>query len=166
MSHAKSLRVIGQSLEVANLLDFDLHTDGLYYVVRTNHLSKAGERSLRQALSSTDISVHETHPPTVSMSVRFSPTCISRLDNRAQKQRRISSYLRTQAYNRLSQLLRALGHRLDQIEVNTFHVSWMSNSASVDFQVTDGQSDCRTFTAAKLEQLGSHSRFRRSRRTT
>ena len=165
MAHAQSLRVIGQSLEVAKLPAFELETDGLNYVVKSDFLSKTGEWILRHALSPTDISDQKDPQSAVSRSVRFTPADISRLDDQAQRQSRINSSPHTQTSRRLSQLLRALGDHLDHTQVNTFHISWTSNSASVDFQLADGQSDSRTFTAEKLEQLGSHSRFRRSSRT-
>ena len=162
MAHAKSLRVIGQSLEVAKLPAFELEMDGPNYVVTSDSLTKTGEWILRHALSANDISEQSTRQSTVSRWVRFSLADIARLDDQAQKQRRTNSSPHTQAYSRLSQLLRALGDHLDRTQVSAFHISWTSDSVSVDFQSLDGQSDSRTFTTEKLQQLGSHSRFRRS----
>ena len=162
MAQAKSLRVIGQSLEVARLTAFELETDGPNFVLRSNSLTKTGEWILRHALSPNDISEQSARQLPVSRSARFSPADISRLDHQAQKQRRNDFPPDTQAYSRLSQLLRALGDHLDRIQVSAFHISWTSDSVSVDFQSLDGQPDSRTFTAEKLQQLGSHSRFRRS----
>ena len=42
--HAKSLRVIGQSLEVAKLPVFELQTDGPNYILSSDALIKIGER--------------------------------------------------------------------------------------------------------------------------
>jgi hypothetical protein len=162
MAHAKSLRVIGQSLELAKLPAFQLETDGPNYVVTSDSLTKTGEWILRHALSPNDVSDQSARQSAVNRTVRFSPTDISRLDDQAQKQRRNDSSSGIQAYSRLSQLLRALGDHLDRTEVGAFHISWTSDSVSVDFQSLDGQSDSRTFIAEKLEQLGSHLRFRRS----
>jgi len=164
MTYAKYLRVIGQSLEVAKVPAFELKTDGPNYVVKSDSLTKTGEWILRHALSPNDISEPTARQSTVSRSVRFSPADISRLDDQAQKQRRNNSSP-PEAYVRLSQLLRALGDHLDRTKVSAFHISWTSDSVSVDFQLLDGQSDSRTFTAEKLQQLGSSSRFRRSGRT-
>ncbi len=44
MGHAKSLRVIGQSLEVAKLPVFELQTDGPNYILSSDALTKIGER--------------------------------------------------------------------------------------------------------------------------
>jgi hypothetical protein len=165
MAHAKSLRVIGQSLEAAKLPAFELNTDGPNYVVMSDSLTKTGEWILRHALSPNDTSDQSSGQSAVNRSACFSPADISRLDDQAQKQRRNASSPDRQAYRRLSQLLRALGDHLDRTEVSAFHISWTYDSVSVDFQSLNGQSDSRTFTAEKLEQLGSHSRFRRSSRT-
>jgi hypothetical protein len=163
MAHAKSLRVIGQSLETAKVQAFELETDGPNYVLRSDSLTAASEWILRHALRPNDFSKQSARQPTVSRSVRFALADISRLDDQAQKQRRVnSSPHNKQTYQRLSQLLRAMGDQLDRTEVNSFHISWTSNSASVDFQSMDGESNSRTFTVEKLEQLGSHSRFRQS----
>jgi hypothetical protein len=165
MAHAKSLRVIGQSLEAAKLSVFELNTDGPNYVVMSDSLTKTGEWILRHVLSPNDTSDESAGQSAVNRSAFFSPADISRLDDQAQKQRRNASSPDRQAYRRLSQLLRALGDHLDRTEVSAFHISWMVDSVSVDFQTLNGQSDSRTFTAEKLEQLGSHLRFRRSSRT-
>jgi hypothetical protein len=162
MAHAKSLRVIGQSLEVAKLLAFELETDGPNYVLRSDSLTNTGEWILRHALSPHNFSDENSRQSPVSRSVRFSPTDISRLDHQARKQRRLDSSPPKQTYGRPSQLLRALGDHLDQTQVIGFHISWTSTSVSVDFQSLNGQSDSRTFTTDKLQELGSHSRFRRS----
>jgi hypothetical protein len=42
MNHAKSLRVIGQSLEVAKLRVFELQTDGSNYILSSDSLSRTG----------------------------------------------------------------------------------------------------------------------------
>lgn len=161
MTHAKSLRVIGQSLEVVRLAAFELETDGPNYVVKSDSLTQTGEWILRHALSPNDSSAQGSRQSTVSRSLRFTPADILRLDDQAQKQRGFKSSGDTPVSRKLSQLLRALGDHLDRTEAGAFHMSWTSGSVSVDFQSLDGQSDSRTFTVEKLEQLGSHSRFRR-----
>ena len=162
MTHAKSLRVIGQSLETAKIQAFELKTDGQNYIAQSDSLTAASEWILRYAVSPHGVSEQSARPSTTNRSVRFTPADISRLDDQAERQRRINPSQHTQTYHRLSQLLRALGDHLDRAEVNSFHISWTSGSVSVDFQPVDGRRDFRTFTNEKLEQLGSHSRFRRA----
>jgi len=157
MPYAKSLRIIGQSFENAKLQRFALKTDGSEYVVQIDSLDEASEWILRQAVSPV------ARESLLDGSVRFTPEDISRLDDLAKKQRKIDSS-HTQTYRRLSQLLRTLGDYLDRMAVSTFHIFWASSSVVVDFQLPDGRTDFRTFTSEKLEQLGSHSRFRRASR--
>ena len=162
MTHAKSLRVIGQSMENAKLQNFELKTDGSDYVAQSDSLDAASEWILRQAIR--PVTEQSARHSRIDRSVQFTPTDISRLNDQAEKQRRLNPSQHSQGYRRLSQLLRALGDHLDRSQANTFHISWASSAVSVDFQLLGGGNDSRTFTAEKLEQLGSHSRFRRSTR--
>ena len=161
MAHSKSLRVIGQSVELDKIPAFGLEADGPNYIVTSDSLTQTGEWVLRHALSRNDFSEQTTRKSTVTRSVQFSPADISRLDNQAQQQRRRSSS-QPWASGKLSQLLRTLGDHLDQSNVCAFHISWVSASVSVYFQFLDGECDSRTFTVEKLQQLGSSSRFLRS----
>lgn len=161
MVHGPSLRVIGQSLEVAKVPIFELDRQDDVYVVSSNSLTQAGEWILRHALSPDKFSEEGLHQSPVNRSVRFSASDILRLDDQAKKQRRLDSTSQ-QMSGRLSQLLRALGDHLDQFQANAFHISWVPASVSLDFQSLDGRSDSRTFTTEKLQQLGGHLRFRRS----
>ena len=113
MTYAKSLRIIGQSFENAKLQSFELETDGSNYVVQSDSLDTASEWILRQAVSPV------ARESISDNSVRFTEDDISRLDDHAEKQRKINSS-QTQTYRRLSQLLRALGDHLDRMEVNKF----------------------------------------------
>jgi len=160
MAHAKSLRVIGQSLEVAKVRVFELETDGPNYIVRTDLLTKASEWILRYALGVQDVSEQTSRQSAVSRSARFTPGDISRLDEQAQKQRKTTAADK-QMHGRSSQVMRSVGDHLDGIEASAFSMSWTYESVSVDYQSAEGQRDTRTFTAEKLEQLESRSRFRR-----
>jgi hypothetical protein len=163
MAHGKSLRLIGQSLEAARLAAFELKMDGSEYVVTSNALTTSGEWILRHALSPNDPTDQGSGSSlAVTRSVSFNSAALSRLDDQARKQRRNDSAPNAQAYSRLSQLLRALGDHLDRADAHAFHISWTLESICVDSQSPDGQSDSRTFTPEKLQQLGSHARFRRS----
>lgn len=157
MPYARSLRILGQSLEKAKLKRFELETDGSNYLMQIDYLDAASEWILRQAVGPV------ARDSILDGSVRFTPDDISSLEDQAKKQRKIDSS-HTQTYRPLSQLLRTLGDYLSRMEVKTFHISWASSSVVVDFQLPDGRIDSRTFTVEKLEQLGPHSRFRRTTR--
>jgi len=165
MAHGKSLRVIGQSLENAKLPAFELDTDGIDYIVRSDSLTRTSEWILQQAIGERELT--EQSSLTVNRSLRFTQVVISQLDSHGRKQRRSHASSQTQTSNKLSQLLRSLGDHLDRTEVNAFHVSWKGDSVCVDYQEADGNglTDSRTFTLEKLQQLGLHTRFRRSSRS-
>lgn len=139
MPHAKSLRAIGQSLEVGQVADFEVENAGEYYLVLSNSL---------------------TH-----RLVRFSPADISRLDARARRQRCSDSFSRTPVAKRLSQRLRTLGDHLDRAEARAFRLSWTSHSVCVNYERRDGQNGSRMFSAKELQQIGSQSRRRRTSAT-
>ncbi|HEV8724460.1 MAG TPA: hypothetical protein VGW77_27900 [Candidatus Binatia bacterium] len=164
MAHAKSLRVIGQTLEVAKVATFELENDGQFYDVRSDSLTQTGEWILRNALADNFLSQRSGRESKVSRSLRFSATDIARLDAEAQKRRQNHSLSHGQGASKLSQLLRTLGDHLDRTEVSAFHISWTPVSVFVDYHGPGGLSDFRTFTHEKLQQLGLHTRFRRSNR--
>jgi hypothetical protein len=49
MTYAKSLRVIGQSLEVARVTTFELEKDGQDYLVRSDSLTQTGDGVVKGA---------------------------------------------------------------------------------------------------------------------
>jgi hypothetical protein len=135
MSHAKSLRVIGQSLEAAKVATFELEKQGQRYLVWiTNRV------------------------------FCFSPADISRLDAQAQKRRRNQSSSTTRDSKMLSHQLRTLGDHLDRIDVSAFHIVWTADSVILDYQPLDGQRHCRTFAPEELRQLCLHRSLLRSSR--
>ena len=163
MAQATSLRVIGQSLEAARLTVFELRTEGEDLLVETQALTQTAEWILRRGLHSPGN--EQTDQPAINQTVRFTPSDISLLDRQARRQRGAGSTPNRPTFNRLSQLLRTVGDHLDRTEANSFHVIWGSDAISVDSASPDGHHDVRTFSAEKLEQLGSSLRFRRSSRS-
>jgi hypothetical protein len=156
--------VIGQSLEVTRVAAFELERDGSYYVVRSDSLSQTDEWILRNAVSEDDFSERSGQRGAVGRGLRFSPRAIARLEAEGQKRRQNLALPHMQESTKLSQLLRTLGDHLDKMDVGVFQISWMPDAVSVDYQERGGQSDRRTFTREKLQQLGFHTRFRRSSR--
>lgn len=124
MAHSGSLRVIGQSLEIAKLHRFTLETDGQDYLLRSDSLTAASEWILHHALAPNDLSGLGVRQSKGSQVVRFTPADILRLGDQAQRQRRPNSSAHAETYRRLSQLLRTLGDHLDRTEVSYFHISW------------------------------------------
>ena len=134
MSHAKSLRVIGQTLEAAKVATFEVEKNRQgYFVAIADRL------------------------------FCFSPADISRLDAQAQKRRRNQPSSAARLSKRLSHQLRTLGDHLDRIKVSAFHIVWTASSVTLEYQTLDGQRKCRTFTADELRQLCLHRGSLRSR---
>lgn len=132
MSHAKALRVIGQTLEAARVTTFKLekHTDPYRLWIAKRLFC-------------------------------FGPGDISRLDAKAHKRRRNHSTA-TRLSTSLSQQLRALGGHLDRIGVSSFRIVWTAGSALLHYERMTGEWNSRTFTAEELHQLGLHRTLLRS----
>ena len=162
MAHAKSLRVIGQSLETARVAAFELKKEGQDYLVQSDSLTPTVEWILRNLKGENALTEQSVYQSSVCNPFRFTLLDIPRLDSHWQKHRRNHCSSQTQVSAKLSQLLRSLGDHLDRARASFFHLSWTPDSVSVDYQAPDGQSDCRIFTCEKLRQLGLHTRFRRS----
>jgi hypothetical protein len=93
MSHAKSLRVIGQALEAAQIATFELEKYSPQYMIWTVSVSEAGQRILRNALRHDKVTPQEVRARANHVFC-FSPADILRLDAQAQKQRRNQSFFR------------------------------------------------------------------------
>lgn len=161
MSHAKSLRVIGQLLEAARIATFELEKYGPQYMVWSVLVSEAGEAILRNALRHNN-TVSQDAASRANRVFCFSPADISRLDAQAQKQRRNQSFLGMPPAKLVSHGLRTLGDHFDRMQVNAFRIEWTVGAVILDYQQISGQRNCRTFTAEELRQLCEHPRVPRA----
>ena len=161
MSHAKSLRVIGQALEAARMATFELEKYGPQYMLWSDSVSEAGEKILRNALRHNNV-VSQGARSISNRVFCFSPADISRLDAQAQKQRRNQSLSGTPTSKLLSHGLRTLGDHFDRMQVNAFRIEWNVDSVILDYQRITGQRNCKTFTAEELQHLCEHPRLRRA----
>ena len=164
MNHAKSLRVIGQSLDIASVPSFELEKErhAQDYLLRSDSLTKTREWILRDSLHKNDFIEESGRPVADDALLRFTPIDISRLESQGKRKRRAHSSAQMQGSKNLSQLLRSLGDHLDRIQASAFHVTWTPDSVSVDYQEAAGLSDSRQFSPEQLRQLDLHTRFRRS----
>ncbi len=161
MSHAKSLRVIGQAIEAARIAAFEVEKYGPQYMVWSDAVTEAGEWIMRHALGDHVMS-QDTRHRTANRVFCFSPADISRLDAQAQKKRRNNSFSYTPAPKSYSHALRSLGDHLDRIQVNAFRIEWKASAVILDYQRADAQRHCRTFTPEEVHELCVHPRLRRS----
>jgi hypothetical protein len=169
MHHSRSLRTIGQSLEILHLDAFELQKEGDVYVVRSKSLTPTAQWILRNSLIENVIEASTVEQKKVRSIggegwLRYDPLDISRLDVQARKKRRSHSVAQMHGASRLSQLLRTLGEHLDRIEVGAFDISWAPDAVFVSYPGSNGQRESRNFSIEKLHQLGLHMRFRRSNR--
>jgi hypothetical protein len=158
MSFSKSLRVVGQSLQVAKVFVFDLQSDGRNYLVQSDSMSRTAEWILRYGINESDFSTLACHPsaagnPVEFKPVQFSDADIARLNAREAKRRRELSSSRARSSTKLSQLLRTLGDYLDRNSARTFRIFWKPDSVVVDYTSVDGLPGRRRFTREKLLQL-------------
>ena len=161
--HAKWLRVIGQTLETAGIAAFEIDKRSEIYVVSSQSVTSNEAWILRNCVgtSSTLRAIDDDRPAKISL--RLDTTDLARLDAQGQRKRGESGS-KSQAVLKLSQMLRTLGDHLDRTQASAFHIAWLPHSVTVEYEELRGQTDSRTFTAEKLQQLGSHSRFRRGNR--
>ena len=152
MLHAKSLRVIGQSLEAAGIAAFELEKNDQSYVVCSACVTREGESILRNALGGNDLSSQGAQQSRANRLFCF----------QARKKRKSQFGTVTRTPTTLSYRLRALGDHLDRIQVSVFRIVWTLHSVIIVYQKVDGQYHCKIFMAQEMQQLALHSRFRRS----
>jgi hypothetical protein len=162
MSHARSLRVIGQSLEAARILTFELEKYGPQYMLWTDSVTEAGQAILRNPLRQNKAASQDARHSQANRVFCFSPADISRLDAQAQKQRQNQSLSATPAAKLVSHGLRTLGDHFDRMQVNAFRVEWTLGSVTIHYQRVNGPLNCKTFTLKEVQELCAHPSSRRS----
>jgi hypothetical protein len=166
MLQSKSLRAIGQSLEILRVEAFELEKEDYSYVVRSKSLSPTSQWIFRNSVVERVWDSPGTAQNSTQVGndwLRYDSTDISWLDAQGRKSRRSVSFAQVRGVSRLSQLLRTLGEHLDRIEASGFKISWAPNSVAVEYQTPDGNHDRESFTAEKLHEMDSHMRLRKSR---
>ena len=164
--HAKSLRVIGQSLEMLRLRAFRLEKKGDFYIVRSESLTETHEWILRNNLADNILDSPVPDQKSTQLTVGdgwlcYGPLDIARLNARERKKRDNHGFEQTREADKLAELLRALGEHLDSKKATAFKISWAPDSVSVDYQTPNGVRERKEFTVEKLHQLALYSRFRR-----
>ena len=164
MGQGKSLRAIGQSLEIIRLDAFEIKKDGTDYVVHAESLPQSGSQFV---LAKTLV---KKHPDAVQPdregrgpiqhqgSMRYSTMSISWLDAYGRRKRRNGSNRR--GATKLSHLLRSLGEYLDRKEWSALNIAWTSDYITVDC-MKGGRREHKTFSPKQLHELGFRMNFRR-----
>lgn len=166
MLHAKSLRGIGESLEMLRLRAFSLEKNGDYFILRSESLTSTHEWIVRNNLAETVLD-GPAAPDPVSTQLTvgdgwlcYGPLDIARLNARQGKTPGNHRFQQTREADKLAQLLRTLGEHLDSKGATAFKICWAADSVSVEYQTPYGVSERKDFTVEKLQQLASYSRFR------
>src|SRR6516225_8882313 len=142
LTHARSLRVIGQKLEATKISQFQLEHDGETYTVTSDLMSRTAEWILRYA--TTQDTFATGGQPEVSTVLNLNPIMFSqadliRLDGWEAKRRR--EVLEVQPPTKLSHFLRIIGAHLDKNAARTFSIFWTPNSVVLDYKRAGGYTD-------------------------
>jgi hypothetical protein len=171
MQYSQNLRVIGQSMELAHIDEFEVEKDGQFYLVRGRSLTPDSRRIIKDSLAEgfqDDLRPAEKNKPIASEEeegcLRYDSRMMSCLNGLGQKKRR--RYLPAAAHgaHTLSQDLRSLGEHLDRAGARTFTIVWHPKSVSVTYQTLDDRNEHRIYGVNNLQELGLKMRFRRSAR--
>jgi hypothetical protein len=151
MLHAKFLSAIGQYLEILRLRAFELEKQGDFYIVRSELLTEAHERILKNHLAEQGESTHLT---VGDGWLSYGPLGTARLNARELEKRENDDFEQT---DKLAQLLSTVGGDLDSKKTTAFKISWAPDSVSFDYETPPGVRECREFTIKKLQQLAFYS---------
>ena len=150
MLHAKFLSAIGQYLEILRLRAFELEKQGDFYIVRSELLTEAHERILRNNLAEQG----DTHLTVGDGWLCYGPLDTARLNARELEKRDNHGFEQT---DKLAQLLNIVGDDLDSKKATAFKISWAPDSVSVNYETPTGVRERREFTVKKLQQLAFYS---------
>jgi hypothetical protein len=164
MLYSKSLRAIGQSLEMLRVQAFRLEKEGDFYIVRSESLTATRRWILRNNLVENVLGSPGPDQKSTQLTggdgwLCYGPLDIARLDAQKLRKRDNDGFEQMRGADELAQLLRTLGEHLDRKEATAFNISWGSNLVSVEYQTPDGACERKDFTVEKLHQLALHSRL-------
>ena len=141
-THARSLRVIGQKLEVAKISQFQLEHDGEDYTITSDLMSRTAEWILRYATTQDTVATDRRLTANTALQlppITFNQADLIRLDGWEAKRRR--EFLEIQPPTRLSHFLRALGASLDKNAARYFTIFWTREYVVVDYKRSGGYTD-------------------------
>lgn len=142
MTHSRSLRVIGQRLELSKISQFQLEHDGEDYTVTSDLMSRTAQWILRYATTQDTFATsgqQAAHTVLNLNPITFTQADLIRLDSWEARRRR--ELLEIQPPTKLSHLLRILGAQLDKNAARAFSIFWTPNSVVVDYKRAGGFTD-------------------------
>src|SRR5215813_3245925 len=149
--HAKLLSAIGQYLEILRLRAFELEKQGDFYIVRSELLTEAHERILKNHFAEQGESTYLT---VGDGWLSYGPLGTARLNARELEKRENHGFEQT---DKLAQLLSTVGGDLDSKKTTAFKILWAPDSVSVEYETPSGVRERKEFTIKKLQQLAFYS---------
>src|SRR5262245_15257554 len=143
--------VVGQYLEILRLRAFELEKQGDFYIVRSELLTEAHERILKNHLAEQGESTHLTAGDGW---LSYGPLGTARLNAQELEKRGNHGFEQT---DKLAQLLSTVGGDLDSKKATAFKILWAPDSVSVEYETPTGVRERREFTVKKLQQLAFYS---------
>ena len=149
--HAKFLSAIGQYLQILRLRAFELEKQGDFYIVRSELLTEAHERILKNHFAEQGESTHLT---VGDGWLSYGPLGTACLNARELEKRENHGFEQT---DKLAQLLSTVGGDLDSKKTTAFKILWAPDSVSVEYETPPGVRERKEFTIKKLQQLAFYS---------
>jgi len=156
LSHAQSLRAIGQVVEALRLKSFELHKNGTEYTLRLGISGSAGKLSWDEQFIETIAKkfwARKQRPRDLKIPVARSD--IDRLDAEGLSRRGGASGGMSATAD-LSLSLRVVGDFLDQKRAVTFSISWSPHWVMVQYQTPNGSHSLQDFATANLYDRTVH----------
>jgi hypothetical protein len=153
LSHAQSLRVIGQNLGVLALQSFEVIKSGDEYVVSSDEFRGGQPRGFLSGIASKLLGRRELD---IANPIRFTATEILRIDDERRMQRTPGS---PRDRRDLSFMLRVIGDYLDRKNIDRFTIDWSKSSYNVRY---DDQRE--SFSVEDLYNFGIRMYLRRANR--
>jgi hypothetical protein len=153
LSHAQSLRVIGQNLGVLALDSFEVTKSGDDYVVSSEEFRGGRPQGFLSRMASKFLGRRELD---IANPIRFTASELIRIDNDRRLQRTPNS---PRDRRDLSFMLRVIGDYLDHKSVDRFTIDWSKSSYNVRY---DNQLE--SFSVEDLYNFGIRMYLRRANR--
>lgn len=159
MSHAKSLRVIGQTLEAAKIPIFEIEKYGPQYMVWSPSVSSSSENWIHKAFRDQTDHCDARQPGAPILCLGAGD--ILRLDAEGRLRRGNQDSSSTGPEKLVSHGLRTLGDYFDRAEVHAFRIDWTLGSVSVDYQRAGTGRRCASLTFSDLRHLSELAKGKR-----
>jgi len=168
MPHSKSLRAVGDSLQLLGVKSFVLEKAGQGYLVRAADAvdsAKLIKPNLSERIWETQTSTRR-HAKLFREdgALHYEASYVAWLDAQGRRKRRKRFSTQASGTKNLAQLMRTLGRHLDRVEPHDFRISWGDDEVHLDYQLPDGSRIQEVLTTTKLRELTMRSRYRRAPR--